>query len=139
MKIFSILAIYYPSHDELKVFERVNSGWTQKGLTIDAVMGYPNNSATFPNLRGLDYLDITPSGTTIAISLPYQSGRVKVYSFKNNEWTQDGSDITIIDINSSWQERFAPTVALSDDGKKVATIGIGEYQFGKGSIFMFTT
>ena len=103
----------------VRVFEYVNSSWTQLGADIDGEA--PGDQSGYS-------VSLSSDGTTVAIGAPYnykgdtnnidgEYGHVRVYEYVNGSWTQLGSDI---DGEDHDEEQTGFSVSISSDGNTVA-------------------
>tara|TARA_B100000902_G_scaffold193050_1_gene184475 strand:- start:72 stop:9053 length:8982 start_codon:yes stop_codon:yes gene_type:complete len=138
----TIVAIgaYYHSFlkGHVKIYEYTNSSWTQLGDDI-----YGEVNADYSGWS----VSLSSDGTIIAIGEPARdgngntdSGRVRVYQFANNSWTQLGPDID--SGENSW-DLSGQAVSLSSDGTIVAigaprNEGDGGYHVGHVRIYEYT-
>ena len=89
--------------------------WLQAGASIDG--------ETVEDRSGYS-VSLSDDGTIVAIGSPYHDGdssknnigKVRVYKFENNRWTQLGSDI----IGEAKSDNFGTSVSLSSDGTILA-------------------
>jgi Secretion system C-terminal sorting domain/FG-GAP repeat len=84
---------------------------------------------------GPSYVKINSQGDRLVIGVPLSgdvttnAGQVRVFELDNNEWIQMGVDLH---GNGYVNERFGTSVAISDDGNKIA-IGTLENGVGEGN------
>jgi hypothetical protein len=106
----------------VRVYEFVNNDWVQKG---NAILG---DASIIHFGKGLD---ISADGNTVAVGAPmssdsgHYSGKVKVYDWVNNSWTQRGVTIH----GDTAEEKSGEVVSLSADGN---TLAIGSPQCDQG-------
>ena len=98
---------------ELKVFSWDSSSWTQRGASVDG----EGANDLFGHVVALD-----DSGNRVAVgthehdTAGSNSGRVRVFDFASNSWSQVGSSID----GESAGDNFGISVALSADGGTLA-------------------
>ncbi len=96
----------------VRVYKYENNTWTQLGSDIDGIAfnGGDENGRS---------VSLSDDGTILAVGGPgheSRKGRVRVYQYANNTWTQLGSDID----GESGEDQSGYSVSLSSDGTKVA-------------------
>ena len=137
------LAISAPHSDvvakeagQMKVYEYKNNKWSQLGSSI--------YGEDIDDNGGSD-VSINSNGDVIAFGISnnqgvnggIRRGKVKIYTFKNNDWVQFGNDI----IGEGNNDASGSSISLSSDGKTIA-IGApinnaaGQYQ-GHTRVFKF--
>lgn len=106
----------------VRFYEFANNNWVQKG---NAILG---NSSIEHLGTGLD---LSADGNSVAVGAPmnsdsgHYSGKVKVYDWINNSWTQRGLTIH----GDTAEEKSGEVVSLSADGN---TLAIGSPKCAQG-------
>ena len=98
------------AYGQVRVFKNTNETWTQIGQEINGV--YYRDQLGYS-------VDISSDGSIIAIGAIGDStvpGKVQVYQYINNDWTQIGDDIA----GEENSDIFGWSISLSDDGAIVA-------------------
>jgi len=109
---------------KVRVYEYSGNAWNQLGGDI--------NGGSAGELSGIA-IDMNSDGTIVAIgassngSNGTSSGKVRVYEYNGNTWTQLGNDMN----GQQAQENFGGSVSLSSNGKMIA-IGAPGSDSGKG-------
>ena len=92
-----------------KVYKYANSTWTQLGSNITGDT----------NERFGGAVSLNGDGTILAISgVEYNSatGRVRIYQYNNNSWSQIGSDI----IGNATGDYFGINISITESGTRIA-------------------
>ncbi|MEP4534175.1 MAG: Ig-like domain-containing protein [Cyclobacteriaceae bacterium] len=118
------IAIAAPSAPEgsfkglVRIYDKVGSSWTQRGVDIPGESDGDNFGSS---------LSLSDDGNTIAIGAAFKdltssfapNGRVQIYEWNGNAWTQKGSNLDGIDDF----ENFGEAISLSGNGTRLA-VGI---------------
>jgi hypothetical protein len=106
----------------VSIFEYINNNWIKLGNDINGKVLYDKNGES---------ISLSSDGNIVAIGSPlysynnniWDSGMVRVFNYKNNNWKQIGNDI----IDNKIASNSGKSISLSSDGTLLA-IGI---PFGK--------
>jgi len=95
------------------IYEYLAGTWVQKGQIITGNLQYENFGHS---------LSLSKNGNIIAVGAPgssgngYQSGRVRIFEYKNNSWSQIGYYIDGVVSDA----KNGSSISLSDDGNIIA-------------------
>ena len=117
---------YRAGHVRVYKYNTTTSAWTQLGADIDGEAAFDHSGWS---------VSLSADGKTVAIGAPFNSGNavnsghVRVYEYKNNNWEQLGADIDGEDRG----DNSGQSVSLSADGKTVAIGAPGNNGNGRNS------
>jgi hypothetical protein len=115
----TVMAVSAPSYSGglVRIYDLSNGIWTQRGLDLDGEWGGDEFGHS---------ISLSSDGTIIAIGAPYNDGgntggyyrigRVYVYEWVNNAWSQKGLDL----VGAANYDEFGVSVSLSSDGTMLA-------------------
>ncbi|WP_445452448.1 T9SS type A sorting domain-containing protein [Flavobacterium sp. 25HG05S-40] len=117
---------------KVKIYSFNSGNWSQKGASIDGVLSEDDVRKS---------VSLNSDGSTLAIGIAgsdlnnLNSGKVQVYKFVANNWSQQGNDI----IGSGAEDEFTGyTVKLSADGLTLCVGSPGfNQQTGKATIYRY--
>jgi hypothetical protein len=123
---------------QVRVYQYSAGSWSQLGsdLNGEAAGDYFGTAVA-----------LSEDGLTLAVGAPFNdgaganAGHVRVFTYASNSWSQLGTDID----GQSGNDQFGSSVALSADGRTVATGAPldtntgGDLQAGQVSVYAYTT
>ena len=113
---------------QVRVYQ-YSSGWSQLGSSINGTIGYEKLGFS---LSLSDNGEIVAMGAPGYDNSPYCNGKVKVYQYSSESWSQLGSNITSGQTN----DLSGYAVSLSSDGSIVA-IGAPQYSSNLGQVQVY--
>ena len=131
----SIVALGFPTDNtngensgKTSIFKFINGEWSQLGNDIYGESYWNSLSNKYVGFSGTS-LDLSADGNYLAIGAPSETtwtklnnleGVVRIYEYKNGDWSQIGNNI----YGETFQDYYGEVFNLSADGSRVA-IGAG--------------
>jgi hypothetical protein len=112
------------SQQEVNVYALINSTWIGKGSTV---LSYGSNE--------VECISLSSNGNVIAVGEPYydsvgtNSGRIKIFEYVNNAWSQKGASI----YGGNADGLFGYSLALSHHGDVLVVGAPGELVSGSNA------